>query len=322
MTPGGRGAAGGAGRGASDIAEWESGGRWTASTAMGTTVHVCLVGAGPVVGVAPPAHDVVAEIDAALSRFLPASEVSRINASPGRWLPVGRHLAAVAEAAERYRALTAGAFDAIVADTPVEGPRLRFRTGASGVREAFLAPGCRIDLGGIAKGYAADAARDRCEADAHGVMVSVGTSSISFTGTPPVREAWRIAIGSPWEDVPETLGYIEVSRGSFSMSGVRGQRRGGERIVPQHLLDPRTGGRVRTDVCAVGVLSDDGMRSEALSTACMVLGTGPGLELCADEQVEALFLTVSGDLVATPGMGRRVSLRRGIRRRLQDVLDR
>lgn len=281
---------------------------------MGTTVHICTVGDDRIRGTAERAHQVIGDIDAALSRFLPTSDVTRLNEARGEWLPVSGHFAAVARAAERYRTLTDGVFDTILGSVSGQ-PRLRLRR-TDGSWQGNLAPSCRIDFGAIAKGYAADAARALCQRDATGVLVSLGTSSISLAGAPRAHEAWRIALRSPWVDLSDTLGYLEVPRGSFSMSGLDGHRLGSGSVVARHIVDPRTGNPVRTDLCGVGVLSADGMLSEALSTACIVLGVEQGLALCRAHRVEALFLTAWGEVVATPPLSAKVALREGVQRQL------
>lgn len=283
---------------------------------MGTTVHVCVVDdhedAGLAAGIA---HAAVAEVDAALSRFRPTSDVARLNAAPGRWVPAGEHLVAVAEAAEDYRRLTRGVFDATLpaADAGAADALPRLHLRRDGDRwSARLEPGCRLDFGGIAKGYAADLARDRCAARASGVLVSVGTSSVALAGRPPRRAAWRIALSSPWDAVTETLGYVETPGGSFSMSGARGVRMSSAPMVAAHVVDPRTGRPARTDVCAVGVLAADGMRGEALSTAALVLGREQGMTLCREHGAEALMMTVGGEILATAALAPRLSLRAGV----------
>ena len=89
--------------------------RWSQFAAMGTTAHVCVVGLpdGAAAEAASAVQAVVLEVEAALSRFRADSDVGRLNAFPGEWLPVGPHLAAVAEVSARYRARTGGAFDTI-----------------------------------------------------------------------------------------------------------------------------------------------------------------------------------------------------------------
>lgn len=280
---------------------------------MGTTVHLCLVDAEPAGAdtAAAALHALVAEVDAALSHFRPSSDVGRLNASPGSWQPVGPHLVAVAEAADHYRELTGGVFD------PVTGggaTRLQLRPAGTGW-QARLAPGCRLDFGAIAKGYAADLVRDR--ATAAGVLVSLGTSSISVAGRPAHREVWRIALSSPWEPLPETLGYLEVGGGSFAISGLRGQRIHPGEVLAGHVRDPRTGGWARTDLCAAGVLSDDGMRSEAVSTACLVLGLKHGMALARGLGLAAVFLTVDGRILGSPDLAPLLSLRAGVTDRLR-----
>lgn len=302
---------------------------WSDSTAMGTTVHVCAVGDDPAALKASgrAAHATVAEVDAALSRFRPDSDVGRLNAAPGGWLPVGPHFIAVADAAERYRELTRGVFDATLpapgssapgsSTTGLSGGARMRRRAASGGGEAWLAPGHRIDFGAIAKGYAADLARDRAWASTvAGVLVSLGTSSIAMGGAPARRDAWRIALSSPWEALTETLGYVETAGGSFSLSGARGVRIGADPLVARHVTDPRTRRPAGTDVCAVGVLSEDAMHSEALSTASLVLGLDQGMALCREHGADAVFLTVDGRILATAGMAPRIRLRTGVRRRL------
>ena len=305
--------------------------RWSQFAAMGTTAHVCVVGLpeGAAAEAASAAQTVVCEVEAVLSRFRADSDVGRLNAFPGEWLPVGRHLVAVAQAAARYRTLTRGAFDAITGGAP-PGVGEESEQGGSGagrderlalrrVGEAWqarLAPGCAVDYGAIAKGYAADLARDAVRAP--GVLVSLGTSSIAMAGTPPERDAWRVAIGSPWAEVADSLGYLEATQGSFSLSGVRGHRLG-RPVRPGHVRDPRTGDPARTDACAVGVLSDDGRYSEALSTACLVLGVDRGLDLCHSLRASVLFLTASGEIRATPSLAPRLSLREGLQARLRAI---
>lgn len=108
----------------------------------------------------------------------------------------------------------------------------------------------------------------------------------------------------------------ELTGRSFSMSGVRGHRVGTDDLVVNHVRDPRTGQPARTDLCAVAVVCDDGMRCEATSTAALVLGLKKGMMLCRRLGVEALFLTASGALFSSPGLAPFIALRPGIEARL------
>ena len=128
-------------------------------------------------------EDLIRDLEAQLSRTEEDSEVSRLNAADGRPTEVGPDLAALLTAAKEYRADTGGAFDITVAPVvsawgftedsfrvpaqaeletlleKVDGSAVRVERTA-GSCTAALAPGQSADLGGIAKGYAADKLAD------------------------------------------------------------------------------------------------------------------------------------------------------------------
>ena len=140
----------------------------------------------------------VAACERELSRFDPASDLSRLNAAGGRWTPVGRRLLEALDLALRAREDTGGRFDptvlpALVAagyDRSFELLEERPAAQADGWRagaaielderrgRARLEPGSAVDLGGIGKGYAAgralDAMRATCAPSLAGGLVDLG----------------------------------------------------------------------------------------------------------------------------------------------------
>ena len=98
------------------------------------------------------------------------------------------------------------------------------------------APSPRLDLGGIAKGYTADACRDLAVAmGARGVLVSVGTSSVSVFGTRADGSSWRAGLRDPHGGPTSVAGVVELPAGgmaSLSTSGDNLGPLGGVRADP------------------------------------------------------------------------------------------
>ena len=168
-------------------------------------------------------------------------------------------------------------------------------------------PSPRLDLGGIAKGYTADACRDLAVAmGARGVLVSVGTSSVSVFGTRAERAPWRAGLRDPHGGPTSVAGVVELPVGGMAslstsgdnlgpLGGVRAvcagseagpvvgrvadhraretsreTSAGGGRIFDHHIIDPRTGDPASAGVRQVSIVASSGVLAEALSTALLV----------------------------------------------------
>ena len=166
-----------------------------------------------------------------------------------------------------------------------------------------LEEGVSIDLGAIGKGLALDRIREYLETEASvtGAVISVGGSILTY-GEKPDGTPWRVGIMNPF-DTSRNLGVLTFS-GSFCVSTSGDYERfveaGGVRY--HHILDPSTGYPVDNELTSVTVVTERGMLSDALSTACFVLGRERGLVLAQQYGVEALFVEKDGSIAMTPGM--------------------
>lgn len=288
-----------------------------ARPAMGTTFRLVLYAPAP--GVADAAAEAafarIAALDASLSDYDETSELSRLSAASqggpmAAPVEVSRALFEVLAHAEEIAERTDGAFDVTV------GPFVRLwrrsaRQGElpSGARLAEAAPavghrhvaldegartvrlrtgGMRLDLGGIAKGYALDEALAVLRGLGIERALVDGGGDIAVGAPPPGSAGWRIALEGA---APVTL---LLARAAVATSGdaYRGVTIDGVRY--SHLVDPRTGLGL-TDPITATVVASTGMHADALASAICVLGSEAGLALIDREAgVEARVVTGQG----------------------------
>ena len=137
-----------------------------------------------------------------------------------------------------------------------------------------LPAGVRLDLGGVAKGWAADRAA-RLLAAAGPALVDAG-GDVAISGPMADGSPWPIAITNPF--APEdSLGLLLLDRGAVATSGrdYRRWRRGG--VEQHHIIDPRTGRPAQTDVLAATVVAPDGPSAEVAAKCALILGSDAGL---------------------------------------------
>lgn len=168
---------------------------------------------------------------------------------------------------------------------------------------AKLPKGMQLDLGAVGKGIALDEIRALLEQreEVMGGVISVGGSILTY-GSKPDGGKWNVGIVNPM-DTSENIGVLQLSGGwCVSTSGdyERFVEANGERY--HHILNPHTGRPADSGVHSVTILTQRGLDSDALSTACFVLGVEKGMELAENFQAEALFILENGEVIMTEGM--------------------
>ncbi len=166
--------------------------------------------------------------------------------------------------------------------------------------------GCAIDLSAIGKGAACDAAvRVYENADVSAAIVSVG-SSVGVYGTKAAGTPWSIALKAPVGN--EALGTLTIESGFLSTACGSDDcfTENGETYC--HILDPATGYPVNNGVISVTVVGAGGALTDALSTACYVLGAEKGTALLAQYGAEGIFVLEDKTVIVTNGLTDRFAL--------------
>jgi thiamine biosynthesis lipoprotein len=246
------------------------------------------------------ARDSVRLVDSLMSTYRPESEVTRINArAGGAPQRVSAQTLHVLLQARRLWHLSGGSF------APTVGPlveawgfhghsgrvpsdreldslrrlvgfgRVEIDSAASTVRLADR--GMRLDLGGIAKGYALDLARAAlADASPRGGMVDLGGNVLVF-GRPPRDARWTIGIRHPRRN--ETLlGTVSIDSGAVATSGDYEHYYRIDGIRYGHLIDPVTG-RPRRGVIAATAIGPRGEWSDGVSATFFLAGPVRGAAL-------------------------------------------
>ncbi|MCR4429996.1 MAG: FAD:protein FMN transferase [Tepidanaerobacteraceae bacterium] len=165
-------------------------------------------------------------------------------------------------------------------------------------------PGMAIDLGAIAKGYAADeAVRILKESGVKSAAVDLG-GNIYVIGKKPNGSLWKIGIQDPFEPRGDTFATVDVSDRTLVTSGIyeRYFIKDGKRY--HHILDTSTGYPVDNDLVSVTIISDSSIDADAISTMVFALGLKDGMKYVEEtNDVEAVFVTEDRKVYASSGIG-------------------
>lgn len=276
--------------------------------------------------------DAVERVDRQMSPWKPDSDLTRLNrAPPDRWVDLPREILEVLARALDIARLSAGAFDPAVGalvdawgfgaprDTPdpaairaaVQGTIQARQQPAHRGLELDLAAGrackrapLRLDLCGIAKGYAVDrmAAAMRSHGVAHALVAVDG--ELRACGGQADGRPWAVALESPRPGQRAVHGVIELTDVAVATSGDyrRWIQVGDTRL--SHTMDGRRAAPVNNTVASVTVLAADCMSADAWATALLVAGPDEGLALAQRAGLDALFLLRRAGCLVELGLGR------------------
>jgi len=272
---------------------------------MGTFARVIVIAADERVAEAciEAAFEWIYKIDKLMSYHNPDSEISRLNRSafenPVKVTPLTYQ---VIKKAVEFSRLTDGAFDVTVGplvdlwskagDANTVPSRQQLQEAVSRVgwdkliledseqTVTFAVDGMRLDLGGIAKGFAIDKAIEAIkEAGGLGALVDIGGDIRCYGKTPKGQKYWPIGLQNPdLESEKQTLFTLKLSAGAVATSGdyqrfflINGR-------YYSHIINERTGSSAEA-LSSVTIITDSATDADALATAVSVMGAKKGIEL-------------------------------------------
>jgi thiamine biosynthesis lipoprotein len=165
-------------------------------------------------------------------------------------------------------------------------------------------PGMGIDVGGIAKGYAADEARRiLLDLGVEHAILDFGGNVLAI-GTKPDGAPWRVGIQVPHEARGDYVGIVEVADAAVVTSGTYERFFIKDGIRYHHILESETGYPVENGLESVTIITEDSVTADALSTAVFVMGLEEGAAFVEElEGVEAIFIDDENNVYVTSGVG-------------------
>ncbi len=268
--------------------------------------------------------DICESYDGLLSMTVSSSDISGINASNGESVKVSPEtLELISYAYDRYED-TDGLFD--ISTAPLsslwtqareegEGPnpdkvedllphvgldKISFDKDSLTVSKSDEDAG--LDLGALGKGYVADRLKSfLISKGVRSAVISLGGNIVTI-GSKPDGSPFTIGIKKPFSDEGEIFSALSVSDLSVVTSGVYERYFISDGKLYHHILDPRTGYPVDTDLCSATVISTSSLDGDALSTICLLLGSSDALKLIdSTPGAEAVFITKDYELLCTGG---------------------
>jgi FAD:protein FMN transferase len=237
-----------------------------------------------------------------LSRFSPDSELSRINLSAGQSVRISSVMQEVLHSALRASRISdgmvtptiLGALEAAGYDRSFEElskgeveesesasdwamnasgkPVMQWNSHARTVR---LESGTRLDLGGIAKGWAADRAAHHLRRWGPALVNAGG--DIAITAPMEDGEPWPIGVIDPFNPEKDTE-ILLVYQGGIATSGRDYRRWMKDNFWQHHIIDPRSGQPAQTDVLTATVVAPSAQAAEIAAKVVLIAGSSQGIE--------------------------------------------
>ena len=160
-----------------------------------------------------------------------------------------------------------------------------------------------IDLGGIAKGYAADLVRDFLikEGFTKGI-INLGGNVLTF-GSKKGEIPWKIGIQNPTDSRGNYIGTLEIEESAVVTSGIYERYFEVEGKRYHHILDPFSGYPIENELLSITIVTPSGIKADAWSTLVFSAGLIKGMEMLeSEDQMEGIFITKENKIYTSSGL--------------------
>ncbi|HCT65105.1 MAG TPA: thiamine biosynthesis protein ApbE [Lachnospiraceae bacterium] len=263
-----------------------------------------------------------------LSKTIESSEISKINNAKGNWVTVSQDTIDLISLANKYSALSDGKFDCTIA--PVSAlwdfnSEEHVVPNASDIAEAVSHVNYKsieidgdkirltdekaaIDLGGIAKGYIGDKAKDfLLKNGVEKAIINLGGNILTISPDND-NEEFKIGIQRPFDEQNTVYGILHIKNMSVVTSGTYERSFEKDGVLYHHILDTKIGMPVNNGLYSVTIIADKSAVADALSTTCFVLGLDEGMKLIeSTPDIEAIFITTDYKAHCSSGINKTIN---------------
>lgn len=258
-----------------------------------------------------------AYLESILSRTIEDSDIGRLNRAGGKPVTVAPETADLIRRALRYCEESQGRFDISIGavselwdfkagvvpaecDIAKALPHVDYRKIAvDGDTVTLEDPEAKLDLGGIAKGYITDdLASLLVEGGCESAFLNLG-GNVRVIGCKPGGRLWRVGIRNPNEENSQPVAFVDCENASVVTSGIyeRQFEANGRRYW--HILDPKTGYPVETELASVSILAQESLDGDGFTKPVFMMHSDEGLGWLENKGLQGIVVTADGAILHT-----------------------
>ena len=266
--------------------------------------------------------DLISMYEGYFSNTIEDSDIWRINSNPFEYIEVHDETIELLNEAIYYCGLSNGVFDISIGklsdlwnisggntDVPDSDEINALKDEVdykniiiSGNTVCLNSDKCKIDLGGIAKGYITDKIKEYLLGnDVNSALINLG-GNITAIG-PENKTGYNVGIQKPFANDGTVITDIMLKDKTIVSSGCYQRYFEKDGRIYHHILDPRTGYPAESDILSVSIICDSSVRADALSTISFIMGYEDASSYIeSTDDCEAIFILSDYSIQKTSGL--------------------